>query len=144
MAQKTSKKKDTFSAEEKAAMRERIREEKRSAGRADDEAALRESIAKMPDDDRMKAERIHELVTAAAPQLSPKTWYGMPAYADEDGKVICYFRNASKFKTRYATFGFSDRAKIDEGTMWATDYAIAGLTKADEKRITDLVKKAVS
>jgi uncharacterized protein YdhG (YjbR/CyaY superfamily) len=144
MAQKTSTKKDTFSAEEKAAMRERIREEKRSAGKAEDEAALRESIAKMPADDRAKAERIHELVTAAAPQLSPKTWYGMPAYADEDGKVICYFRNASKFKTRYATFGFSDKANIDEGSMWATDYAIADLTKADEKRITELVKKAVS
>jgi uncharacterized protein YdhG (YjbR/CyaY superfamily) len=144
MPRKTETTKDTFSAEEKAAMRERIREEKRSAGKADDEAALRESIANMPDDDRAKAERIHALVTAAAPQLSPKTWYGMPAYADEDGKVICYFRNASKFKTRYATFGFSDKANIDEGTMWATDYAIADLTKADEQRITELVKKAVS
>jgi uncharacterized protein YdhG (YjbR/CyaY superfamily) len=144
MAQKTSAKKDTFSAEEKAAMRARIREEKRSAGKAEDEAALRESIAKMPEDDRVKAERIHELVTAAAPQLAPKTWYGMPAYADEDGKVICYFRNASKFKTRYATFGFSDRANIDDGSMWATDYAIMKLTKADEKLITELVKKAVS
>jgi uncharacterized protein YdhG (YjbR/CyaY superfamily) len=135
--------KDTFSAEEKAAMRERIREEKRSAGRADDEAALRESIAKMPEDDRLKAERIHAIVAAAAPQLQPKTWYGMPAYADEDGKVICYFRNASKFKTRYATFGFSDRAKVDEGSMWPTDYAILELTEADEKRIAELVKKAV-
>ena len=125
-------------------MRARIREEKRSAGRADDEAALRESIARMPDDDREKAERIHQLVTAAAPQLSPKTWYGMPAYADEDGKVICYFRNASKFKTRYATFGFSDRAKIDDGSMWPTDYAIMKLTKADERRITELVRRAVS
>ena len=143
MAQKSKATKDTFSAEEKAAMRARIREEKRSAGKAEDEAALRESIAKMPADDREKAERIHELVTAAAPQLSPKTWYGMPAYADEDGKVICYFRNASKFKTRYATFGFSDRAKIDDGSMWATDYAIMKLTKADEKLITELVKKAV-
>lgn len=124
-------------------MRERIREEKRSADRAENEAALRESIAKMPDDDRTKAERIHELVTAAAPQLVPRTWYGMPAYADEDGKVICYFRNASKFKTRYATFGFSDKAKIDDGSMWPTDYAIMELTAADEKRITQLVKKAV-
>jgi uncharacterized protein YdhG (YjbR/CyaY superfamily) len=144
MAQKTSARKDTFSAEEKAAMRARVREEKRSAGKAEDEAALRESIAKMPEDDRVKAQRIHELVTAAAPQLAPKTWYGMPAYADEDGKVICYFRNASKFKTRYATFGFSDRANIDDGSMWATDYAIMKLTKADEKLITELVKKAVS
>jgi uncharacterized protein YdhG (YjbR/CyaY superfamily) len=97
----------------------------------------------MPDDDRAKAERIHELVTAAAPQLAPRTWYGMPAYADDDGKVICYFRNASKFKTRYATFGFSDRARIDDGSMWPTDYAIMELTAADEKRITELVKKAV-
>jgi uncharacterized protein YdhG (YjbR/CyaY superfamily) len=143
VAQKPKATKDTFSAEEKAAMRARIREEKRSAGKAEDEAALRESIAKMPADDREKAERIHELVTAAAPQLSPKTWYGMPAYADEEGGVICYFRNASKFKTRYATFGFSDKAKIDDGSMWATDYAIMKLTKADEKRITELVKKAV-
>jgi uncharacterized protein YdhG (YjbR/CyaY superfamily) len=144
MAQKTSSKKDMFSAEEKAAMRERIREEKRSADRAENEAALRESIAKMHDDDRTKAERIHEIVTAAAPQLAPRTWYGMPAYADEDGKVICYFRNASKFKTRYATFGFSDKARIDDGSMWPTDYAIMELTAADEKRITALVKKAVS
>ena len=124
-------------------MRARVREEKLRAGKAEEEAALHESIARMPEDDRRKAERIHALVTAAAPQLHPKTWYGMPAYADEDGKVICYFRNASKFKTRYATFGFSDRAKIDDGTMWATDFAIAGLTTADEQRITELVKKAV-
>lgn len=144
MARKTTAKKDTFSAEEKAAMRARVREEKRSAERGAGEADLRESIAGMPDDDRRKAERIHALVTAAAPQLSPRTWYGMPAYAGEDGKVVCYFRNASKFKTRYATFGFSDRANIDEGTMWATDYAIADLTEADERRITELVKKAVS
>jgi len=144
MAQKTISKKDMFSAEEKAAMRERIREEKRSADRAENEAALRESIAKMPEDDRTKAERIHEIVIAAAPQLAPRTWYGMPAYADEDGKVICYFRNASKFKTRYATFGFSDKARIDDGSMWPTDYAIMELTAADEKRITELVKKAVS
>jgi uncharacterized protein YdhG (YjbR/CyaY superfamily) len=143
MAQKTSRK-DTFTAEERAAMRERIREEKRSAERGAGEADLLAAIAKMPDADRDKAERIHELVTAAAPQLSPRTWYGMPAYADGDGKVVCFFRNASKFKTRYATFGFSDKANIDDGSMWATDYAIMKLTKADEQRITDLVKKAVS
>ncbi len=144
MAQKTSAKKQTFSPEEKAAMRERIREEKRSAERGAGEADLLEAIAKMPDEDRGKAERIHKLVTAAAPQLSPRTWYGMPAYADEDGKVVCYFRNASKFKTRYATFGFSDRANIDDGSMWPTDYAVMKLTKADEQLITGLVKKAVS
>jgi uncharacterized protein YdhG (YjbR/CyaY superfamily) len=132
-----------FSAEERAAMRERAREAKRSAGRAEGEADLLASIAKMPEDDRVRAERIHALVTAAAPQLSPRTWYGMPAYADEDDKVVCFFRNASKFKNRYATFGFSDRAKIDDGSMWATDYAITTLTKADEKLITELVKKAV-
>jgi uncharacterized protein YdhG (YjbR/CyaY superfamily) len=143
MAEKTSKT-QTFTAEERAAMRERAREAKRSAGRAAGEADLLASIAKMPEADRVKAERIHQLVTAAAPQLSPRTWYGMPAYANEDDKVVCFFRNASKFKSRYATFGFSDRANLDDGSMWATDYAVADLTKADEQRITDLVKKAVS
>ena len=144
MAPKTRANKDTFSAEEKAAMRARVREEKRSAGKAEDEAALRESIARMPEDDRSKAERIHALVTAAAPQLHPKTWYGMPAYADEDGKVICYFRNASKFKTRYATFGFSDRAKLDKGAMWPTSFALIELTPAEEKKLAALVKKAAA
>jgi uncharacterized protein YdhG (YjbR/CyaY superfamily) len=143
MAEKTSKT-QTFTAEERAAMRERAREAKRSAGRAAGEADLLASIAKMPEADRVKAERIHQLVTAAAPELSPRTWYGMPAYANEDDKVVCFFRNASKFKSRYATFGFSDRANLDDGSMWATDYAVADLTKADEQRITDLVKKAVS
>jgi uncharacterized protein YdhG (YjbR/CyaY superfamily) len=125
-------------------MRARAQETKREKSKADGEADLLASIAKMPEADRVKAERIHKIVSAAAPQLLPKTWYGMPAYADDEGKVVCFFRNASKFKTRYATFGFSDRANIDDGTMWATDYAIADITKADEKRITDLVKKAVS
>jgi uncharacterized protein YdhG (YjbR/CyaY superfamily) len=143
MAEKTSKT-QAFTAEERAAMRERAREAKRSAGRAAGEADLLASIAKMPEADRVKAERIHQLVTAAAPELSPRTWYGMPAYANEDDKVVCFFRNASKFKSRYATFGFSDRANLDDGSMWATDYAVADLTKADEQRITDLVKKAVS
>ena len=125
-------------------MRERARETKREQSKAEGEADLREAIAKMPDADRKKAERIHAIVTAAAPQLAPKTWYGMPAYADEDDKVVCFFRNASKFKTRYATLGFSDKANLDDGSMWPTDYAVADLTKADEKRIADLVKKAVS
>jgi uncharacterized protein YdhG (YjbR/CyaY superfamily) len=132
-----------FTAEERAAMRERAREAKRQQSRAGGEADLLASIAKMPEADRVKAERIHQLVTAAAPQLSPRTWYGMPAYANEDDKVVCFFRNASKFKSRYATFGFSDRANLDDGSMWATDFAIADLTKADEKRIADLVRKAV-
>ena len=125
-------------------MRERARETKRQQGKAEGEADLLASIAKMPDADRTKAERIHALVTAAAPELMPKTWYGMPAYADADGKVVCFFRNASKFKTRYATLGFSDKANLDDGSMWPTDYAVADLTKSDEQRITDLVKKAVS
>ncbi len=133
-----------FTAEERAAMRERARETKREQSKAEGEADLREAIAKMPDADRKKAERIHAIITAAAPQLAPKTWYGMPAYADEDDKVVCFFRNASKFKTRYATLGFSDKANLDDGSMWPTDYAVADLTKADEKRIADLVKKAVS
>jgi uncharacterized protein YdhG (YjbR/CyaY superfamily) len=133
-----------FTAEERAAMRERARETKREQSKAEGEADLREAIAKMPDADRKKAERIHAIIPAAAPQLAPKTWYGMPAYADEDDKVVCFFRNASKFKTRYATLGFSDKANLDDGSMWPTDYAVADLTKADEKRIADLVKKAVS
>ncbi len=143
MAQKKAET-ERFTAEERAAMRARAQETKREKSKADGEADLLASIAKMPEADRVKAERIHKIVSAAAPQLLPKTWYGMPAYADDEGKVVCFFRNASKFKTRYATFGFSDRANIDDGTMWATDYAIADITKADEKRITDLVKKAVS
>jgi uncharacterized protein YdhG (YjbR/CyaY superfamily) len=123
---------ERFTAEERAAMRERVRETKRQQSKAEGDA------------DRAKAERIHEIVTAAAPQLTAKTWYGMPAYANDDDKIVCFFRNASKFKTRYATLGFSDKANLDDGSMWPTDYAIADLTEADEKRITDLVKKAVS
>ncbi len=143
MAQKKTQN-ERFTAEERAAMRERAKETKREQSKAEGEADLLAAIAKMPEVDRVKAERIHKLVTAAAPGLSPKTWYGMPAYADDEGKVVCFFRNASKFKTRYATFGFSDKANLDDGSMWATDYAVADITKADEKRITDLVKKAVS
>jgi uncharacterized protein YdhG (YjbR/CyaY superfamily) len=133
-----------FTTEERAAMRERVRETKRQQSKEEGEADLLASIAKMPDADRTKAERIHKIITAAAPQLTAKTWYGMPAYANDDDKIVCFFRNASKFKTRYATLGFSDKANLDDGSMWPTDYAIADLTKADEKRITDLVKKAVS
>lgn len=130
-----------FTAEEKAAMRERVREIK--AGTADGESEVLDKIAEMPESDRVMAERIHAIVRATAPELSPRTWYGMPAYS-KDGKVLCYFRSAQKFKTRYATFGFSDKASLDEGTMWPTDYALKNVTAADENRIAALVKQAAS
>ena len=130
-----------FSADEKAAMRERVREMK--AGGADGESEVLAKIAEMGESDRAMAERIHEIVKATAPELSPRTWYGMPAYA-KDGKVVCFFKSAQKFKSRYATLGFSDKANLDEGTMWPTDYAVKRLTSADEKRIAALVKQAVS
>ena len=142
------KKSDGFSAEERAAMKERAEElraeGKKGAKKADGLQAVLDAIEKMAPEDRAIAERLHVVVTTNAPQLAPKTWYGMPAYADADGKVVCFFRNASKFKTRYATLGFSDKANLDDGSMWPTDYAVADLTKSDEQRITDLVKKAVS
>jgi uncharacterized protein YdhG (YjbR/CyaY superfamily) len=134
----TTKKKDGFSAEEKAAMRARAKELKEQT---DGEAAVREAIAKMAPSDRVIAKRLHELVAAAAPGLTPKTWYGMPAYA-KDGKVVCFFRDAGKFKDRYSTFGFNDSAKLDEGSMWPTAWALPKLTAADEKKIAALVKKA--
>jgi len=134
--------------EERAAMKERAKEMKAAsrsrASRADGEGDLRAKIAEMPDPDRTMAERLHAIVKASAPDLSPKTWYGMPAYANADGKVICYFTPAAKFKSRYATFGFNDDANLDEGTMWPTSFALKELTAADEARIADLVKKAVS
>ena len=137
----------TWSDEEKAAMKEAARERKAQERRGEDRAAgladLLAKIAEMPDPDRIMAERIHALVTAAAPHLDPKTWYGMPAYA-RDGKLICFFKSADKFKSRYATFGFEENAKLDEGTMWPTSYALTKLTAADEKAITELVKKAAS
>jgi uncharacterized protein YdhG (YjbR/CyaY superfamily) len=128
-----------FTAEERAAMKERARELK-SAGA---ESEVLAKIAELPEPDRSLAERIHALVKAAAPDLAPRTWYGMPAYA-KDGKVVCFFQSALKFKTRYATLGFSDQANLDDGAMWPTSYALTKLTKADEKRITALVKQAVS
>ena len=138
----------TFTKEEREAMRERARELKaearRSASRADGERDLQEKIAEMPRADRALAKRIHELVTKNAPALLPKTWYGMPAYANDDGKVVCFFQSADKFKSRYATFGFNAEARLDEGSMWATSFAVTKLTAADEKRIAALVKKAVS
>jgi uncharacterized protein YdhG (YjbR/CyaY superfamily) len=124
-------------------MRERARELKAEARRADGESALLAKIAEMPEPDRAMAERLHAIVKASAPALSPKTWYGMPAYA-KDGKVVCYFQSAHKFKSRYATFGFSDEANLDEGAMWPTSFALKELTSADEERIGALVKKAVS
>ena len=124
-------------------MRERARELKASASKADAERAVLEKFAEMPKSDRVIAERIHALVKANAPALSPKTWYGMPAYANEDGKVVCYFTPASKFNSRYATFGFNDDATLDDGAMWPTSFAVTKLTPAEEKKIATLVKKAV-
>jgi uncharacterized protein YdhG (YjbR/CyaY superfamily) len=131
-----------FSAEERAAMKERARELKSAQGRADGERDLLAKIAEMPEADRIMAERIHAIVTGSAPDLSPKTWYGMPAYA-KDGKVVCFFRNAGKFKERYAMLGFNDSAKLDDGSMWPVAFALTKLTAADEARIRALVQKAV-
>jgi uncharacterized protein YdhG (YjbR/CyaY superfamily) len=136
-----------FTAEERAAMRERAREQKaasrQSAGKADGERDLLAKIAEMAAPDRAMAERLHAVITASAPDLASKTWYGMPAYA-KGGKVVCFFQSADKFKSRYATFGFSDEANLDDGAMWPTSFALKELTSADETRIADLVKKAVS
>jgi uncharacterized protein YdhG (YjbR/CyaY superfamily) len=138
----------TFTDDEKAAMKERAKEQKaearRGAARADGEKDVLAKIAEMPDSDRAMAERIHALVKTTAPDLSPKTWYGMPAYANDDGKIVCFFQAADKFKYRYATFGFNEDANLDEGSMWATAFALTKLTADDEKRIGALVKKAVS
>ena len=137
-----------FTDEERSAMKERARELK-SAGRrpraakADGESPVLEKIAEMPEPDRVMAERLHAVIKASAPALSPRLWYGMPAYA-KDGNVVCFFQSAQKFKTRYATLGFSDKANLDEGAMWPTAYALMELTAADEARIGALVKKAVS
>jgi uncharacterized protein YdhG (YjbR/CyaY superfamily) len=132
-----------FTKAERAAMRERARELKAQGSKADDEQAVLEKIAEMPAPDRAIAERIHALVKATAPDLAPRTWYGMPAYAKE-GKVLCFLRPAGKFKDRYSTFGFNDVANLDEGSMWPTAFALTKLTAADEARIAALVKKAVS
>jgi uncharacterized protein YdhG (YjbR/CyaY superfamily) len=149
---KTAKRTETstsagFTADEKAAMRERAREAKAEARQGADRAAgqqdLLAKIAEMPDSDRALAERIHAIVTAAAPSLAPKLWYGMPAYAKE-GKIVCFFQSADKFKARYATFGFNDDAHLDDGTMWPTSWALTALSADDEARIAALVKKSVS
>ena len=131
-----------FTAEEKAAMKERAKELKAEAAKADGEKALLEKVAEMKGTDRAIATRLHAIVTAAAPGLAPKTWYGMPAYA-KDGKIVCFFQSAAKFGSRYATFGFSDEANIDQGAMWPTSWALQALTAAEEKKIVALVKKAV-
>jgi uncharacterized protein YdhG (YjbR/CyaY superfamily) len=138
----TGKTFEGFTDQERGAMKERAKELK--AGKADGERALLAKIAEMPPPDRAMAERIHAVVTASAPALSPKTWYGMPAYANTDGKVVCFFTPASKFKERYATFGFNAPANLDDGTMWPTAFALTELTADDEARIAALVKKAVS
>jgi uncharacterized protein YdhG (YjbR/CyaY superfamily) len=131
-----------FTAEERAAMKERAKELKADAAKADGEKALLEKVGEMKGTDRAIATRLHELITEAAPALSPKTWYGMPAYA-KDGKIVCFFQSAAKFDSRYATFGFSDEANIDQGPMWPTSWALTELTPAEEKKIVALVKKAV-
>ena len=132
-----------LTADERAAVKERARELKAEAEKMDGERALLAKVAEMPAADRAIAKRIHALIKATAPELSPKTWYGMPAYARND-KIVCFFQSADKFKSRYATFGFNAEARLDEGSMWATSFAVTKLTAADEKRIAALVKKAVS
>jgi uncharacterized protein YdhG (YjbR/CyaY superfamily) len=134
-------KKESFTAEEKAAMRARAKELKAAA---DGETAVQEALAAMTPQDRALGKQFHEIVKKAAPELSPKTWYGMPAYANKDGKVVCFFRNASKFKERYAMVGFNDSANLDVGSMWPVAYALTKLTAADEKKIGSLVKKAAT
>jgi uncharacterized protein YdhG (YjbR/CyaY superfamily) len=154
MSPKTDTKKSTkksgegFTAEEKAAMKARVQEMKAEAragkDRAEGEKTILAAIAAMKEPDRSMGKRLHEIVTAAAPSLMPKTWYGMPAYANEDGKVICFFQAAGKFGVRYATFGFQPDAKLDDGNMWAASFALIKLTAAEEAKIGALVKKAVS
>jgi uncharacterized protein YdhG (YjbR/CyaY superfamily) len=135
-----------FTDEERAAMRERAKEQKAEAraqkNRAEGERAVLQKIAEMAEPDRAMAERLHEVVKASAPALSPKTWYGMPAYADKDGKVVCYFQGAEKFGSRYATLGFNDAANLDEGAMWPTSFALKELGAAEEARTGELVRRA--
>jgi uncharacterized protein YdhG (YjbR/CyaY superfamily) len=144
----TGKASKGFTDEERAAMKERAKELKAEA-RADKEktegeSALLEKIAEMPEADRVLGERLHAIIKASAPSLTPKTWYGMPAYANKDGKIVCFFQSAHKFNARYATFGFNDVANLDEGAMWPTSFALKKLTAAEEAKIVALVKKAVS
>jgi uncharacterized protein YdhG (YjbR/CyaY superfamily) len=138
-----NKKSKAFTEEERAAMKERAQELKAEAAKADGESALLAKVAEMKGTDRAMAKRLHGIIKASAPALTPKTWYGMPAYA-KDGKVVCFFQSAQKFNSRYATFGFSDQANLDKGAMWPTSFALKELTAADEAKIAALVKKAVS
>ena len=142
-AKRTTARSKGFTAEERAAMKERAKELKAEARRADGESAVLAKIAEMGESDRAMAERLHAIIMASAPALSPKTWYGMPAYA-KDGKVVCYFQSAEKFNSRYATFGFNDTANLDKGVMWPTSFALKELTAAEEAKVRALVKKAVS
>ena len=139
----TRKSSTALTAEERAAMKELVQERKAAARGEAGENAVLAKIAEMPEPDRAMAERLHAIVKATAPSLSPKTWYGMPAYA-KDGKVVCFFQSAAKFKARYATFGFSDKANLDKGNMWPTSFALKELTSAEEKKIAGLVKNAAS
>jgi uncharacterized protein YdhG (YjbR/CyaY superfamily) len=144
--QKPAKRTDAisgFTAEEKSAMKQRVKELKAAGTKADEERDVVEKIAELKAPDRAMAERLHALIKATAPNLSPKTWYGMPAYA-RDGKIVCFFKSAQKFNTRYATFGFSDEANLDEGGLWPVEFALKKLTGIEEARIVALVKKAVS
>jgi uncharacterized protein YdhG (YjbR/CyaY superfamily) len=138
-----SPKAESFTAEERAAMKERARELQAGKNKADGEADVLAKIAEMPKSDRAMAKRLHAIVKASAPDLSPRTWYGMPAYA-KDGRVVCFFQSGQKFKSRYATLGFSDRANLDEGAMWPTAFALKKLTATEEARIVALLKQAVS
>ena len=140
----TNKKSKGFSDEERAAMKERARELKAAADKEEGESAVLAKIAEMPEPDRAMAERLHAIIKASAPALSPKTWYGMPAYANKDGKVVCFYQSAKKFNTRYASLGFSDEANLDEGALWPVAFALKELTATEEARISALVKKAVS
>ena len=141
--QATKRKSEGFTAEEKAAMKERDKELKAAANREESEKALLEKIAEMPKADRVLAERVHEIVTANAPELTPKTWYGMPAYNDADGKPLVFFQDAAKFKARYATLGFQDNAKLDDGDIWPTSFALVTWTPEVEKRVVELVRAAI-
>ncbi len=151
-SQKNTKNSSGFTEEEKAAMKERAKELKKEARRSakkekqreEGESDIMEKVAEMSETDRKMVTRLHELITETAPELMPRTWYGMPAYANEDGKVVCFFQAAEKFKTRYSSFGFSDSANLDVGDMWPVSYALKQLTPAVEARVVDLVKKALS
>jgi uncharacterized protein YdhG (YjbR/CyaY superfamily) len=143
-AKSTTKKTKGLTDEEQAALKERLKEEKAEREGKAGESALLAKLAEMPEPDRSMGERLHAIIKAEAPDLLPKTWYGMPAYANKDGKVVCFFQSADKFKARYATFGFNDVANLDEGAMWPTSFALKELTAAEEAKIAALVKKAVS